>query len=76
MPEIVHKVGSIDEEDTLLGICECGTAWTLAAEVVVPIGTRWLDALVVRCLVCDRVRRALFDITEFFHPKGTAWTRA
>lgn len=69
------RVGSVDEEDAILGNCSCGSGWSLAAEQVVPIRNRWYDALVVRCVRCGDVRSALFDITPFFEPPSRAWLR-
>lgn len=69
------SVGSIAEEDAILGRCSCGGQWYLVAEEVAPIRRRWYDALVVRCSRCGEASRAIFDITKFFEPRGTAWTR-
>ncbi len=68
------QVKSVDEEDLLLATCKCGGEWDLAAEDVVPINGRWVDALVVRCRECGCFDRALFDITSFFTPPTLAWT--
>lgn len=67
------RVRSIDEEDALLGRCHCGGEWRRVAEEVAPIGRRWYDALVVCCSACGAPKRAIFDITPFFKPMGTAW---
>lgn len=64
---------SVDEEDEILGACDCGRAWALAGEMVAPVRGHWYDALVVRCLGCGQVRRAIFDITAFFEPPTHAW---
>src|SRR5206468_6806476 len=69
----IVTVNSIAEEDSHLGKCECGGAWSLASEDVLPLHGRWLDALVMRCDLCARYRRGLFDITSFFHPPTRSW---
>lgn len=68
-------VRSVEEEDEILGVCACGSAWRLVAEQVVPIRNHWYDALVVRCSRCGEVHRAVFDITPFFAPPSNAWVR-
>ena len=70
------RVCSVDEEDAILGLCRCGNRWALVAEEVVPLRSRWYDALVVRCVSCGSVQRALFDITAFFQPYSHAWLEA
>lgn len=70
------RVRSVDEEDAILGRCRCGSRWALAAEEVAPLRSRWYDALVVRCVSCGAVQRALFDITAFFEPPSHAWLQA
>jgi hypothetical protein len=75
VPNLAIPVRSIEEEDALLGTCDCGNPWQLVAEDVVPLSTRWYDALVFRCIGCRGTRRAIFDITSFFTPPSTAWVR-
>jgi hypothetical protein len=70
------RVLSIDEEDTILGNCRCGSDWAVASEDVVPVQHRWYDALVVRCDSCGSVQRAVFDNTAFFEPRIRAWLHA
>lgn len=72
----VIKVRSIEEEDAFLGACECGSAWVVAGEEVVPLRGNWYDALVVRCSQCGFVRSAVFDVTAFFEPPTHAWAMA
>jgi hypothetical protein len=68
-------VASIEEEDAVLGTCECGGSWRLASEDVVPVRDRWYDAVIMQCDACSGVNRRLFDITSFFAPRGRAWSR-
>jgi hypothetical protein len=76
MSRSVIPVGSIEEEDAVLGTCACGNSWIVAGEEVAPIRGRWYDALVVRCGGCGLVRRAVFDVTSFFSPPTHAWVAA
>ena len=75
MSRTVLIVDSLADEQRSLGKCDCGGTWNLLMEDVVPLESRWYDALVVRCDRCGTVDRALFDITAFFEPKGLAWSR-
>lgn len=68
-------VESVDEEDAILGRCTCGSDWALVGEEVAPVRDHWYDALVVRCVGCNQVRRQIFDITAFFDPPTHAWSR-
>lgn len=68
-------VVSIDAEDDILGSCACGGRWLVRAEDVTPIHDHWYDALVVGCPRCGRCRRAIFDVTSFFSPPTSAWSR-
>ena len=65
----VRVVRSVEEEDELMGQCECGGPWALTAEAVAPEGRRWMDSLRVACHGCGRHRAYKFDVSAFFVPR-------
>lgn len=69
----IPVVPNVEDEDLLMGKCECGGSWALAAEEVVPVRLRWYDSLVMTCRSCRQHRRYLFDITPFFDPRPGVW---
>jgi hypothetical protein len=71
----VANAASIEDEEAVLGICECGADWSLMSEHVIPLRGRWYDSLVVACPICGRYRRAVFDITSFFVPAPKVWSQ-
>jgi hypothetical protein len=80
VPEAITRltpipVASLDEEVLQLGCCSCKRKWRLACEDVIPLSGHWYDALILTCPSCGLVKRAIFDITPFFDPRGRAWTR-
>lgn len=68
-------VDTVEDEDRAMGSCSCSGRWKLAGEAVRPVRGRWLDRLSVKCEACGSRRTFVFDITTFFVPQTTAWTR-
>jgi hypothetical protein len=71
----VPNVKSIAEEERLLGSCDCGGAWELRYEEVIPLdGGRWADTLVFRCVTCGTLRRGIFDVTALMEVAPRVWS--
>ena len=68
-------VGTIEEEDRVMGMCSCSGRWRLDGEAVRPLRGRWLDRLSMKCEACASRRTFVFDITRFFVPRTKVWTR-
>jgi hypothetical protein len=66
---------AIDEQDRAIGACICGGIWRLRGESVDSSAGRWLDFLRLRCPGCTTTRTFAFDITEFFEPRPSVWSR-
>ena len=67
-------VRSIDEEDTLIGVCGCGGSWKLSGKAVFPRGHQWLDSVRLTCPSCGRNVVHVFDISRFFQPRPGVWS--
>ena len=69
----VAVANSVCEEDAAMQVCECGGAWSLVSEAVVPLRGHWYDSLVGRCSSCSAQARWVFDITSFYRPHPRVW---
>lgn len=72
---VTLPVGSIEEEEALIGNCGCGAHWRLALNSVVPNSGKWYDIVGMRCPICASTAIFTFDVTTFFQPRPGVWGR-
>ena len=71
----MRDVGSIDEEERLMGQCQCGGHWQLVRNWVGPTSGRWYDDIEVQCQGCGAVRLFEFDVSRFIEVRPQIWSR-
>ena len=67
----VHRT---EDEDALMGSCQCGGSWRLRSNEVAPVSGCWHDRLGVVCDQCGQPNSFVFDITAFFVSRPGIWT--
>lgn len=70
---VALPVRSVEEEETVIGSCGCGSAWRLARNAVEPVSGEWHDIVGMRCPSCGGSALFTFDVTTFFEPRPGIW---
>jgi hypothetical protein len=71
----LRDVASIDEEERLMGQCQCGGDWQLVRNWVGPTLGRWYDDIVVQCQDCGIARLFEFEVSRFIEVRPQVWSR-